>query len=83
MNAWSLALLALLPALLPPIGLALRGATGTRLVAAQCASAIAVWALALMSFAFDQPMLADLPLALGLLSLPGTLLFTVFLERWL
>jgi multisubunit Na+/H+ antiporter MnhF subunit len=36
-----------------------------------------------MTFAFDQPALIDLALALALLSLPGTLLLSLFLERWL
>ncbi|MCR0981233.1 monovalent cation/H+ antiporter complex subunit F [Roseomonas populi] len=79
--------LAATAALLPPFALAallaLRGSAGTRLVAAQLASSIAVPLLVAMSYAFDQPSIADLPLTLVLLTLPGTLLMAVFLERWL
>jgi multisubunit Na+/H+ antiporter MnhF subunit len=39
--------------------------------------------LVLMTFAFDQSSFIDLPLALALLALPGTLAMTLFLERWL
>jgi multisubunit Na+/H+ antiporter MnhF subunit len=35
------------------------------------------------SFASHQPSIIDLSLALGLLSLPGSLLLAHFLERWL
>ena len=35
------------------------------------------------SFAFDQTSSIDLALTFGLLSLSATLLFAVFLERWL
>jgi multisubunit Na+/H+ antiporter MnhF subunit len=36
-----------------------------------------------MTFAFDQGSFIDLPLALALLALPGTLAMALFLERWL
>lgn len=74
-------------ALLPPFALAalmaLRGPMAGRLVAAQLASAVAVPVLVAMSYAFDQPSEVDLALSLVLLTLPGTLLMAVFLERWL
>lgn len=77
------ATLALLPALLAPVALACRGAVGARLVAVQLATSVTLLILALMTFAFDQSAFMDLPLALALLSAPGTLLMTLFLERWL
>ncbi len=77
------ALLALLPAFALPVATALRGDMGRRFVAVQLAVALAVPMLVLMTFAFDQSALIDLALALALLSLPGTLLVAVFLERWL
>ncbi|MFC0410136.1 monovalent cation/H+ antiporter complex subunit F [Roseomonas elaeocarpi] len=80
---WMLALLALLPAFALSAAMALRGSVGARLVAAQLASSVAVLALVTMSFAFDQSSLLDLPLTLVLLSLPGTLVMALFLERWL
>ena len=77
------AVLAMLPALALPIGVACRGSTANRLVAVQLATAVASMVLALMTFAFDQSSFIDLPLCLALLSLPGTLLIALFLERWL
>jgi multisubunit Na+/H+ antiporter MnhF subunit len=83
MNAWLAAVIAMLPPLAVPIWVALTGRAAARLVAVQLAASVAAFALVLMSFAFDQPSFIDLPLTLAFLSLPGTLLFTVFLERWL
>ena len=83
MNAWMVAVIALLPALLVPVLGALRGGLLPRLVAVQLASGLAALILALMTFAFDQSAFMDLPLALVLLSFPGTLALGLFLERWL
>lgn len=80
---WLAATLALLPPLALASLMALRGAVAGRLVAAQLASSLAVPALFGMSYAFDQPSMADLPLTLVFLTLPGTLLMAIFLERWL
>jgi len=80
---WLVALLALLPAFALSVLMALRGRVGARLVGVQLASSVAVLILVAMSFAFDQPSLLDLPLTLVLLSLPGTLVMALFLERWL
>lgn len=82
-NPWLAALVGLLPALAVPVWQALRGGLGARLVGVQFATSLAVLMLALMSYAFAQPSLMDLALTLALLTLPGTLLFAVFLERWL
>ena len=62
---------------------ACRGGTAQRLVAMQLASAVTTLILALMTFAFDQSSFIDLALCLALLTLPGTLLMALFLERWL
>jgi multicomponent Na+:H+ antiporter subunit F len=74
-------------ALLPPLGLAVvaaaRGALAVRLVAVQLATSVAVLLLVMMSFTLDQPAVIDLALVLAVLTLPGTLLFAVFQERWL
>jgi multicomponent Na+:H+ antiporter subunit F len=82
LNPPLLASLALLPALAVPVFVACRGSTLGRLVAAQLATAITSLILVLLSFAFDQPSFVDLALTLGLLSFPGTLVMTLFLERW-
>ena len=83
MNPWMFATLALLPAFAIPVLSACRGSAAQRLVAIQLASAIATPVLILMTFAFDQPALIDLALTLALLTLPGTLVITLFLGRWL
>ncbi len=83
MNVWLIALLAMLPPLCVPLWTAVRGDLGNRLVAIQLGSVVASLILVLMSFALDESFLVDLPLTLSLLTLPGTLMFTLFLERWL
>jgi len=83
LNPWLVATIALLPALAVPLWFALHRPLVERLVAVQLATIIAAAALTLMSFAFDQPSLVDLPLTLAFLSLPGTLLLAIFLERWM
>ncbi len=83
MSIWLLAILAMLPPLGVPLWYAARGDVANRLVAVQLASATASLVLVLMSCAFDQSSLIDLPLTLSLLSLPGILMLTLFLERWL
>jgi len=82
-NPFLAATIALLPALAVPLWFAQRNSLADRLVAVQLATIITSVALALMSFAFDQPSLVDLPLTLAFLSLPGTLLLAIFLERWM
>jgi multisubunit Na+/H+ antiporter MnhF subunit len=83
MNVWTLAI----AALLPPLGLVvfagLRGPAGPRFAAFQLAANVAGVALLLFTFATDQPALTDLGLTMVLLGFTGTLLFAVFLERWL
>ena len=80
---WLAASVGTIIALVLPIGGALRGGVGHRLAAVQMASVVACWALVELSVAFGQPSFLDLALTLGLLSLPGTLVFAVFLEHWL
>ncbi|MFD6317790.1 hypothetical protein E8E01_23800 [Methylorubrum populi] len=74
-------------ALLPPFALAVlacgRGTLAFRLVAVQLATALATLLLVALSFALDQPAVIDLALTLAVLTLPGTLLFALFQERWL
>ena len=83
MTIWMLTTLALLPPLAIPVWHACRGGTSSRLVAVQLASAATTLILALMTFAFDQSSFIDLALCLALLTLPGTLVMALFLERWL
>lgn len=83
MTPWLAAVIALLPALAVPLWIALRGALPDRLVAVQFAATIAAVIMTLMSFAFDQSSWIDLPLTLAFLSVPGTLLLAIFVERWM
>jgi multicomponent Na+:H+ antiporter subunit F len=78
-----MAVLALLPPLAVPVLVACRGATASRLVAVQLATAVTTLILALLSFALDQSSFIDLALCLALMSLPGTLVLANFVERWL
>jgi multisubunit Na+/H+ antiporter MnhF subunit len=83
MNPWLTATIALVPALVVPLWVAGRGSTENRLVAVQFATALIGLSGIVFSFASDQPSIVDLLLAMGLLSLPGSLLFAHFLELWL
>jgi multisubunit Na+/H+ antiporter MnhF subunit len=83
MTPWMVATLSLLPAFAVPIIAACHGDTAGRLVAVQLATCVATLVLVLMTFAFDQSAFVDLALTLALLSLPGTLIMALFLERWL
>lgn len=82
MSVWTISLLALLPPLVLAVALTWRGRPGQRFAAFQLATTIAVTILTLLTFATDQASVTDLALTLVLLSLPGTLLLSVFLERW-
>lgn len=83
LTPWLVAAILMLPAWLVPLWVAATGRLANRLVAVQLASQFAVVTMILLSFAFDQPSALDLPLTLVFLSLPGTLLLAVFLERWM
>jgi multicomponent Na+:H+ antiporter subunit F len=83
MTLWLAGTIALLPPLAVAICATLRGSLPQRLVALQLASCFTAIAIVMMSFAFDESSLLDLALTLGLLTLPGTLLLCVFVERWL
>jgi multicomponent Na+:H+ antiporter subunit F len=66
-----------------PVIAACRRLPAMRFVALQVLVALATVILVLLSFALNQSSFVDLPLALALLSLPGSLLMALFLERWL
>lgn len=83
MTSWLIALLALMPPFLVAAALAWRGRVGQRFVGVQLAGAVAILMLALMSFAFDQASSIDLAVTFGILTLPASLLYALFLERWL
>lgn len=82
-NPWLVASIAMTPALAIPAIRAMRGSIGGRLIAVELASVITALSLVCLSLAFAQPSFVDLAVTLALLSLPGTLVLTTFLERWL
>ena len=83
MNAWLVATILLLPPFAVPVVVALRGQGNQRLAAVQIASTLAALIVAVMTFAFNQSSFIDIALCATFLSVPGTFLFTVFMERWL
>lgn len=82
-HPWMVAAIALLAPLALTFAALVRGSVPHRLAAIQIGSTLAVLELAVLSFAFDQPATLDMALCLALLSLPGTLLYALFEERWL
>ena len=82
-TGWTAAFVLLLPAFAIPVVAALRGGTADRLAAVPLAGGVATVLLALITFVFDQSSFIDIALCLALLTLPGTLVLALFLERWL
>lgn len=83
MNAWFLATGVLLLALVPCAVVILRAEVLDRLVALQLASTLATLTILTFAQGVGRPPIFDLALALALLSVPGTLVYVYFLERWL
>jgi len=83
MSAWLIAFLFCLPLFAVAAYRALSGRCAQRLVATELAVCLGTLMLVLASFAWPHDGLIDLALALGLLTVAGTLAFTHFLERWL
>lgn len=83
MTPWIWALLGLAAPVAAAVVMASRGPIARRLVALQFATPLTVVALAVGSFAFDQSSSIDLALTLALVGAPASLLFAIFLERWL
>lgn len=83
LTPWLVAAVGFLPALTVTTLMCARGTLGQRLAAVQLAGALAILLLAVMTFAFAEASSMDLALTLALLGLPATLLYAVFLERWL
>lgn len=83
MSAWLLAAIALLPPVGVGVAMCARGPVGARLAAAQFATAVGVLLVVCLTFVLKQASSIDVALVLEILSLPATLLFAVFAERWL
>lgn len=73
--------------LVPPFALALfatgRGAPPVRLAAFALLSALAAPLMVALCFFLDQPSAIDLALTLVVLTVPASLLFALFEERWI
>jgi multicomponent Na+:H+ antiporter subunit F len=82
-SVWFWASLALVPPLIGGVVAAGRGVLGRRLVGVELATAFTIFFLLSESFAFDQASSIDLALTLAFMTLPGTVLLALFLERWL
>ena len=83
MNEWLVAAFVLAIGFVPCGIVVVTGRTMDRLVALELAGVIASLLLVLLAEGFSRPSLYDLALTTALLSLPGGLVFTHFLERWL
>lgn len=80
---WLAATIAFLPAVAVAVYACSVGGIHNRLAAAQFAGGIGTSILVAMSVAFDQASSIDLALMLCLLTVPASLLFAIFAERWL
>lgn len=83
MTPWTWASILILTSVILPGAIAVRGHIPARFVAVQLMGSLATVLLVLLTFAVDQSSFIDLALGLSLVSVPGTLLFALFLERWL
>ena len=61
----------------------LKGTVHKRVGALQVANTITVLILTLFSFIYNRDIYLDTALCLAILSLPGSLIYIRFLERWL
>ncbi|MBB2203272.1 monovalent cation/H+ antiporter complex subunit F [Gluconacetobacter tumulisoli] len=83
MNVWTSAIVGLLLPLGLTVLAAWRGRSERRFAAMQMASFLSAAILVLVTFAQGEPSFMDLPLALVLLGLPGSLLIASFYDRFL
>jgi multicomponent Na+:H+ antiporter subunit F len=82
MNPWFVTALFVLLCMAGPFAICARGDAIHRLVALEAGSNMAIVILLLLAIGFNRDFLADLALALALLSFGGGLVFARFLERW-
>ncbi len=81
MNAWMIAAIVLLIALVPCGWLALTSTVYKRLVGLETAGIICTLELMLLTMAFNRMPMMDLAIALGLLSFGAGMVFAHFLAR--
>lgn len=83
MNIWLAAAIAVGACLFPCADLCMRGSAERRLVGLELSSILATILLVLLTVGFHRLPFIDLPLAMAIMSLGGSLVFARFLERHL
>ena len=83
LNAWLIAAAALLVGLIPCAVVIARKGLANGLAALQLAGTLTTLAALALAVGFRRSIVADIPMALAVLSFPTSLLFAHFLERWL
>lgn len=83
LNPWLIAAGVLAAGLIPCGVVIARKSLADGLAALQLAGILTTLAALLMAAGFHRPIVADIPMALAVLSYPSSLLFAHFLERWL
>lgn len=83
MSTWAIAAICLIPPLAFTVLSCGRGTVEERFASIQLSGSLVVLLLAILSFILEQATSIDLALTLALLTLPATLLFALFLERWI
>lgn len=83
MSIWLMATGVLLLALLPCAIVAFRSEVVDRLIAVELAGTITALLILTLAQGLGRSSIFDLALALAALSVPGTLVYAHFLERWL
>lgn len=82
MNEWLAAAILVLLGLFPCGIVVARAKPAERLIAIEMAGMISSTALLLLAKGSNRPSFVDLALTLAIVSIPGTLLFAHYLERW-
>lgn len=83
LNMWLIAATALIVGLIPcGVVCVMARRSVDRLVALEMTTILSVLILLLLAKGFHRPSFFDLALTMALLSIPGTLIFVHYLERW-
>ena len=83
LNPWLIAATVLILGLIPCAVVVARKGPADGLAAFQLAGILTALATLLLSAGYDRPTVADIAMALAVLTYPSSLLFAHFLERWL
>ncbi len=83
LNPWLIAAFVLSLGLIPCAVVIARKPLADGLAALQLAATLTTVAALLLAAGYHRPSVADIPMALAVLSYPAGLLFAHFLERWL